>query len=204
MSRAKHSQRDWKRAIRVTVHVRTMIGEMLFVYQIELAKPTWWRHKEKAACAALKCAASQRGVSIVSPSLLTAADNIRIFLECQRRRLTMPDQRMYPAFAESRLPHVGTYRRVLPISIERMYENTLDWAHLPYVHSTSFAESNVKPKVRGVGARARRRAMERRSCWNCAGSRMPPLDHTHARRTKRGQREVWTHAFALPSVARTS
>ena len=37
------------------------------------------------------------------------------------------------------VPHIGTYRRELPVSLERMYENTIDWAHLPYLHRSSFA-----------------------------------------------------------------
>jgi len=34
--------------------------------------------------------------------------------------------------------HVGTYRRELPVSLERLYENALDWEHLPYLHRSSF------------------------------------------------------------------
>jgi phenylpropionate dioxygenase-like ring-hydroxylating dioxygenase large terminal subunit len=37
------------------------------------------------------------------------------------------------------VPHVGTYRRELPVSVERLYENAIDWEHLPYLHRTSFA-----------------------------------------------------------------
>lgn len=45
-----------------------------------------------------------------------------------------------PAEADNAVNHVGSYRRRLPVSIERMYENTLDWAHLPHLHKRSFAE----------------------------------------------------------------
>ena len=38
------------------------------------------------------------------------------------------------------VPHVGTYRRLLPVSLERLYENALDWEHLPWLHSTSFCD----------------------------------------------------------------
>jgi nitrite reductase/ring-hydroxylating ferredoxin subunit len=38
-----------------------------------------------------------------------------------------------------RVPHVGTYRRELPVTLERMYENAIDWEHLPYLHRSSFA-----------------------------------------------------------------
>ena len=51
----------------------------------------------------------------------------------------MPDHEIIEAFPSSQLPHVGTYRRVLPVSLVRMYENALDWEHLPYVHESSFA-----------------------------------------------------------------
>lgn len=43
------------------------------------------------------------------------------------------------AHPESQIPHVGTYRRAMNVSLERMYENALDWEHLPYVHSGSFS-----------------------------------------------------------------
>ncbi len=37
------------------------------------------------------------------------------------------------------LAYIGTYKRELPVSVERLYENTLDWEHLPYLHQSSFA-----------------------------------------------------------------
>jgi len=46
------------------------------------------------------------------------------------------------AHPETALPHVGTYRRAMDVSLERMYENTLDWEHLPYVHNSSFGSIN--------------------------------------------------------------
>jgi nitrite reductase/ring-hydroxylating ferredoxin subunit len=51
----------------------------------------------------------------------------------------MADHGQYPADPATRLPHVGTYRRVLPVSLERLYENAIDWAHLSHLHRTSFA-----------------------------------------------------------------
>ena len=38
----------------------------------------------------------------------------------------MTNEQTYPAYEDSRLPHVGTYRRSLGVSLERMYENALD------------------------------------------------------------------------------
>lgn len=43
-----------------------------------------------------------------------------------------------PAAAESDF-HVGSYRRRLPVSLQRMYENALDWEHLPHLHASSFS-----------------------------------------------------------------
>ena len=35
--------------------------------------------------------------------------------------------------------HIATFSKELPISLERMYENALDWEHLPHLHSSSFS-----------------------------------------------------------------
>ena len=48
--------------------------------------------------------------------------------------MTHPESDTHPE-----LPHVGRYERVLPVSLERMFENVLDWAHLPWVHASTFA-----------------------------------------------------------------
>ena len=37
------------------------------------------------------------------------------------------------------LTNVGTYRRPLGGSLERLLENALDWEHLPWLHSSSFS-----------------------------------------------------------------
>lgn len=43
-----------------------------------------------------------------------------------------------PKPPERALPHLGTYQRDLPVTLERMYENALDWEHLPHLHKGSF------------------------------------------------------------------
>lgn len=48
--------------------------------------------------------------------------------------------------AENRQPngqHIGRYRRRMPVTLERMYENALDWEHLPWLHSSSFSRIDV-------------------------------------------------------------
>lgn len=48
-----------------------------------------------------------------------------------------------PPVQGSRVDHVGTYKRTLPVSLERMYENALDWEHLPHLHGSSFTSIEV-------------------------------------------------------------
>lgn len=43
-----------------------------------------------------------------------------------------------PVMPARRIPHLGTYMRDLPVSLARMYENALDWEHLPHLHADSF------------------------------------------------------------------
>lgn len=52
----------------------------------------------------------------------------------------MPDQDFIHARETAALIHLGTYRRVLPVALERLYENVLDWEHLPHVHRSEFAD----------------------------------------------------------------
>ena len=39
---------------------------------------------------------------------------------------------------QAALTHIGTYSRDLGASLARMFENALDWEHLPHLHSSSF------------------------------------------------------------------
>jgi hypothetical protein len=38
---------------------------------------------------------------------------------------------------------VATYRRTLHASLERMWENVLDWEHLPWLHRSAFAAAEL-------------------------------------------------------------
>jgi nitrite reductase/ring-hydroxylating ferredoxin subunit len=40
--------------------------------------------------------------------------------------------------AKSRLVQAGEYRRSMPVGLERLYENALDWERLPHVHRAHF------------------------------------------------------------------
>ena len=98
------------------------------------------------------------------------------------------------------LPHAGTYRRELPVSIDRLYENAIDWEHLPYLHHSSFAKIDCA-KAGAWGFRARvwpQPYYERRSFvielildrelqrWITSTLDGPGIGN-----------EVWTHAFSL-------
>jgi nitrite reductase/ring-hydroxylating ferredoxin subunit len=111
----------------------------------------------------------------------------------------MPDHEIIEAFPSSQLPHVGTYRRVLPVSLARMYENTLDWEHLPYVHESSFRSIECLEagpwgwRAQTVSPRGDESEIELR------------LDRACRRwitRTLSGRNqgaEIWTHAFPIES-----
>jgi hypothetical protein len=43
-----------------------------------------------------------------------------------------------PTYVVSGIQTLGTYRRVIRASVERVWENVLDWEHLPWLHHGSF------------------------------------------------------------------
>ncbi len=109
----------------------------------------------------------------------------------------MPDHSTLAPFPGSAIPHVGTYRRVLPVSLERMYENTLDWEHLPYVHATSFVDIRCEDSGawgwrawttdhRGYEALIELRLDKACRRW---------ITRNLAGRSKGA--EIWTHAFPI-------
>jgi len=98
------------------------------------------------------------------------------------------------------LPHAGTYVRELPVTLERLYENALDWEHLPYLHASSFCGIDcVEAGEWGWRAWAdlqpeqnpQRVLLELSLDRRC---------HRWITRTLEGAgagSEIWTHAFAL-------
>jgi nitrite reductase/ring-hydroxylating ferredoxin subunit len=114
----------------------------------------------------------------------------------------MPEQRRYPPSPGSRLPHVGTYRRALDVSLERMYENALDWEHLPYVHRTSFTSIRCE-RADASGWRAAVTTPEgKRLVLDLALQRDRRRWITCTVEGGNAGTEVWTHAFAV-SARRT-
>jgi nitrite reductase/ring-hydroxylating ferredoxin subunit len=118
-----------------------------------------------------------------------------------RGGVTLPiDQERYSPLPASSLPHVGTYRRRMAVSLERMFENALDWEHLAHLHSSSF--SSVSCTEAGEwGWRARIEASEERGGQpSVIELRLERDRRRWITRTLQGRgagNEVWTHAFEL-------
>jgi nitrite reductase/ring-hydroxylating ferredoxin subunit len=54
-----------------------------------------------------------------------------------------------PTYVASGVQTLGTYRRVIRASVERIWENVLDWEHLPWLHHGSF--ESIVPLAAGAG-----------------------------------------------------
>jgi nitrite reductase/ring-hydroxylating ferredoxin subunit len=102
--------------------------------------------------------------------------------------------------SDRKVPHAGTWRRELPVSVERLYENAIDWEHLPFVHRSSFARVEcIEAGAWGFRARVWSQPYDER--------RMFVIELRLDRDCRRwitstlegpGQgSEVWTHAFPI-------
>jgi nitrite reductase/ring-hydroxylating ferredoxin subunit len=105
---------------------------------------------------------------------------------------------------DKRVPHVGTYRRALPVSVERLYENAIDWKHLPYLHRSSFARVEcIEAGEWGFRARVWAQPYDERRAFVIRLK----LDRACRRwitATLEGPgegSEVWTHAFPMGARA---
>jgi nitrite reductase/ring-hydroxylating ferredoxin subunit len=109
----------------------------------------------------------------------------------------MPDQQVLSPFAGSMVPHLGTYRRVLPVNLERMFENALDWEHLPYVHASSFQAIECL-SAGAWGWRAE--VVDLQGDRSTIELRLDRLCRRWITRTLVGRNqgfEIWTHAFPI-------
>ena len=105
-----------------------------------------------------------------------------------------------PAAEGSRLDHVGSYLRRLPVSLDRMYENTLDWQHLPYLHRSSFRSIELEAAgawgwratvASGDGRVAAKSLIELRLDRYARRWITRNLDGPHV------GAEIWTHVFVV-------
>ncbi|HXZ87295.1 MAG TPA: Rieske (2Fe-2S) protein [Candidatus Binataceae bacterium] len=99
-----------------------------------------------------------------------------------------------------KLPHVGTYRRELPVSLERLYENAVDWEHLPYLHRSSFSKIDCDDAGEwGFRARVWGQPFDQQRSFVIELQLDPEL-RRWITRTVEGPgtgSEIWTHAFTL-------
>lgn len=104
-------------------------------------------------------------------------------------------------FSPGRLvPHAGTYRRELPVSVERLYENAIDWEHLPYLHRDSFAQVEcIQAGAWGFAARVWPKPYDRRRSFIIELRLDRELRRwiTHTLDGPGRGTEIWTHAFPL-------
>lgn len=99
-----------------------------------------------------------------------------------------------------KVPHVATYRRELPVSLERLYENALDWEHLPYLHRTSFSKIDCDDAGEwGFRARVWNQPFDQRRSF-VIELRLDRDLRRWITSTLEGPgtgAEIWTHAFTL-------
>jgi nitrite reductase/ring-hydroxylating ferredoxin subunit len=100
-----------------------------------------------------------------------------------------------PAQIPEHLTRVATYRRTVPVSLERVWENVLDWEHLPWLHDSSFLDAEVREAgdwgwraTLGLPSRRGRREIDLELLIQEPGDR-------YVSRTTRGRgagTEIWT------------
>jgi len=102
--------------------------------------------------------------------------------------------------APRKVPYVVTYRRELPVSLERLYENAIDWEHLPYLHRSSFSKIDCADAGEwGFRARVWSQPYDERRSF-VIELRLDPELRRWITRTLDGPgtgTEIWTHAFTV-------
>jgi nitrite reductase/ring-hydroxylating ferredoxin subunit len=97
-----------------------------------------------------------------------------------------------------KVPHIGTYRRELPVNLERLYENAIDWEHLPHLHRSSFSKISCEDAVDwGFRARVWGQPFQKQRSF-VIELRLDRDLHRWITRTVEGSgsgSEIWTHAF---------
>ena len=106
----------------------------------------------------------------------------------------------FPPRATSQLPHLGTYVREMAVSVARMYENALDWAHLPYLHSSSFSAIELLTSEADIWRARVWNAAPRQDVTSVIELRLDRVCRRWITRTLEGANagsEIWTHCNVL-------
>jgi|TARA_Y100000992_G_C21258313_1_gene489787 nitrite reductase/ring-hydroxylating ferredoxin subunit len=94
--------------------------------------------------------------------------------------------------------HVGSYRRRLPVSLVRMYENALDWEHLPHLHESSFSDLELLDS--GAWGWRAKVVDQRKGTDSIIELRLDRAARRWITRNLEGPAkgvEIWTHVFEL-------
>ncbi len=98
------------------------------------------------------------------------------------------------------VPHIATYRRELNVNLERLYENAIDWEHLPFLHRSTFSRIDCQDAGPwGFRARVWMQPYDERGGFvielgldrDCRRWITSTLEGPGA------GTEIWTHAFSL-------
>ena len=104
------------------------------------------------------------------------------------------------SYRERIVPYAGTYQREMPVTLERLYENAIDWEHLPYLHRSSFSRIDcIEAGEWGFRARAWAQPYDERRSF-VIELRLDRELRRWITTTLDGSgagTEIWTHAFAL-------
>ena len=105
-----------------------------------------------------------------------------------------------PPRPESSIPHLGTYVREMAVSVPRMYENALDWAHLPHLHASSFSRIELLEQDEFSWSARTWNAAPREAESSVIELRLDPTCRRWITRTLEGANagsEIWTHCIPL-------
>ena len=105
-----------------------------------------------------------------------------------------------PPRPQSELPHLGTYVREMAVSVERMYENALDWAHLPHLHASSFSAIELLGAEKDAWRARVWNPPPRQDVSSVIELRLDRVCRRWITRTLEGANsgnEVWTHCIPL-------
>ncbi|MGA0840523.1 MAG: Rieske 2Fe-2S domain-containing protein [Pseudomonadales bacterium] len=102
-----------------------------------------------------------------------------------------------PAKEISATGHAGTYRRALPVALERLYENALDWEHLPWVHPESFSAISCLDLTADRWCARTQSPRGDESVIELALDRASRRWVTRVLSGSGAGNEIWTHAFPV-------
>jgi nitrite reductase/ring-hydroxylating ferredoxin subunit len=133
--------------------------------------------------------------SSLAAAMRPAREHARKLLRCAVDGLTVHGYA--PPRNKSATGHAGTYRRSLPVELARLYENALDWEHLPRVHPGSFRAIEILEHSANRWRARTESAEGRESVIELALDRDSRRWVTTVLSGEGAGNEIWTHAFPM-------